>query len=153
MTVMPKQSRRASLRYIISGQVMFHTGSPDSSGELVNIGQHGMLVRTHVQVAQGTEFPIGVTVEGYPAPLLVKGQVVGASQNLLAVKFLQESPGIIQLLGWLSQENVPWTGLDTLQTDHVTLSLISAKAEQTPTQPQDEVRELDAILPFIEAIG
>ena len=150
---MPKQRRRASVRYIIGGQVMFHTGSPDSSGELVNIGQHGMLVRTHVHVPQGTELPIEIAVEGYPAPLLIEGRVIGSSRDLQAVKFLKKSPGIVQLLGWLSQENIPWTGMDTAELDQETLSLIPAKGVQAPIHPQDEAAELDAILPFIEAMG
>ena len=149
----PKKKRRASVRYIIGGQVMFHTGSPDSIGELVNIGQRGMLVRTHVEVAEGTEMPIGVTVEGYPAPLLVEGKIVGFSRDLVAVKFLKESPGIVQLLGWLSQENFPWTGLDTLRTNQETLSLIPAKTGQAADKPQEEANELEDILPFLDAMG
>ena len=141
------------MRYIIGGQVIFHTGSPDSCGDLVNLGQHGMLVRTQVQVPAGTEFRIGLTVEGYPTSLQGDGRVVGARQDLVAIRFLREPAGLIQLLQWLAQENVPWTGLDTLHSDQVILSLVPAAPEQPPSPAQSEHHELEAILPFIEAMG
>lgn len=153
MTAEAGRKRRASVRYIIGGQVIFHTGSPDSCGELVNIGQYGMLVRTHVQVPDGTDLRIGLTVEGYPAALQGEGRVVGARQDLLAVKFVREPAGLIQLLQWLCQENVPWTGLDTLHSGQVVSSLVPATAEQQPYESQEERRELEAILPFIDAMG
>ena len=153
MTAEAGPKRRASVRYIIGGQVIFHTGSPDSCGDLVNLGQHGMLVRTQVQVPAGTEFRIGLTVEGYPTSLQGDGRVVGARQDLLAIRFLREPAGLIQLLQWLAQENVPWTGLDTLHSDQVILSLVPATPEQSPSRAQSERHELEAILPFIEAMG
>ena len=153
MTAAAGPRRRASLRYIIGGQVIFHTGSPDSCGDLVNLGQHGMLVRTQVQVPEGTEFRIGLTVEGYPTSLQGEGRVVGARQGLLAIRFLREPDGMILLLQWLSQENVPWTGLDTLHSDQIILSLVPATPEQAPSEAQTEQHELEAILPFIEAMG
>ena len=153
MTAEPVRKRRSSVRYIIGGQVIFHTGSPDSCGDLVNLGQHGMLVRTHVQVPAGTEFRIGLTVEGYPTSLQGDGRVVGARQDLLAIRFLREPAGLIQLLQWLAQENVPWTGLDTLHSYQVILSLVPATPEQPPSPAQSEHHELEAILPFIEAMG
>ena len=153
MTAESGLRRRASVRYIIGGQVIFHTGSPDSSGDLVNIGQYGMLVRTHVQVPDGTELRIGLTVEGYPPPIQGEGRVVGAQQDLLAIKFLSEPDGLIQLLEWLSLENVPWTGVDTLHSDQLILSLVPATPEQSPSRAQAEHQELEAILPFIEAMG
>ena len=152
MTAESGGKRRASVRYIIGGQVTFHTGSPDSAGNLVNIGRYGMLVRTHVQVPEGTELPIGLTVEGYPTPLQAHGRVVGARQDLLAIKFLGESDTMAQLLQWLRQENVPWTGLDTIHSDQTVLSL-QAAPEPPPQPVQAEQRELEAILPFIEAMG
>jgi len=153
MTAEAGRKRRASVRYIIGGQVIFHTGSPDSCGGLVNIGQYGMLVRTQVQVPEGTEFRIGLTVEGYPNPLQCDGQVVGAKQDLLAVKLLRESEGMIHLLQWLGRENVPWTGLDTLHSEQAILSLVPAPPEQSPSGAQAERNELEALLPFIEAMG
>jgi hypothetical protein len=153
MTATAGPKRRASVRYIVGGQVIFHTGSPDSCGDLVNIGPYGILVRTHVQVPEGTEFRIGLTVEGYPTPLQGDGRVVGARQGLLAVKFLGEPDGLFQLLRWLSLENVPWTGLDTLHSDQVIVSLVPAAPEQPLSDAQAEHQELEEILPFIEAMG
>jgi hypothetical protein len=152
MTAESGTKRRASVRYIIGGQVIFHTGSPDSSGGLVNIGRYGMLVRTHVHIPEGTELAIGLTVEGYPTPLQGNGCVVGARRDLLAIKFLGEPDRMTHLLQWLRQENVPWTGLDTLHSDQAVLSLPAA-TEPLAQPEQAEQRELEAILPFIEAMG
>lgn len=145
--------RRTSVRYIIRGQVIFHTGSPESFGDLVNLGRHGILVRTNVQVPEGTAFRIGITVEGYPTPLQGDGCVVGFKPNLLAVKFLSEPADMMQLLQWLSQENVPWTGVDTLRSDQVTLSPMPAQGEHAASRGTTADPELENILPFIDAMG
>jgi hypothetical protein len=150
---MNELKRRASVRFITGGQVMFHTGSPESFGDLVNLGRHGMLVRTNVRVPQGTLLRIGITVEGYPTPLQGDGSIVGFKQDLLAVKFLSEPAGLTRLLSWLSQENVPWTGVDTLHSDQVTLSLVPEQGEPSASSPKTIDPELEAILPLIDAMG
>jgi hypothetical protein len=43
--------------------------------------------------------------------------------------------------------------LDTLQSEQVILSLVPAPPEQTSPSAQAERQELEAILPFIEAMG
>jgi hypothetical protein len=143
--------RRAGVRYIVVGEVIFHTGSPDSCGELVNIGQRGILVRTNLQAPQGAEFRMGVTVDGYPQPLQARAEVVGSHENLLALKFVTEPAEMTQLLHWLLRENVPWTGLDSQDATPPGLSAAASYDENrnSPAANQD----LDAILPFIEAMG
>ncbi len=145
--------RRASVRYIIGGQVILHTGSPDSCGDLVNIGPQGILIRTNVQVPEGTELRIGFTVEGYPTPLQGDGQVVGFQQDLMAMKFLGEPAELIHLLQWLSRENIPWTGLDSLDADKAALLLAASSDEKAPFGTPAANQELEAILPFLEAMG
>ena len=112
-----------------------------------------MLIRTNVQVPEGTELRIGFTVEGYPTPLQGDGQVVGFQQDLMAMKFLGEPAELIHLLQWLSRENVPWTGLDSLDADKAALLLAASSDEKPSFGTPAANQELEAILPFLEAMG
>jgi len=146
--------RRRSVRFIVSGQVTFHTGSADSSGELVNVGPYGMLVRTNVRFAVRTRVRIGVSVDGYPTPVQGESEIVGNSDDLLAMKFLGEMTELGWLLQWLDQENVPWTGADC--PDGGSVSGKASPGLSGPAAPEDGQAadpELDAVLPFLEAMG
>lgn len=145
--------RWRSVRYIVSGQVIFYTGSPDSCGDLVNLGQYGMLVRTNVCVPAGTRFRIGITVDGYPVPFQGDSQVVGTGSDLLAMKFLGEMAELAQLLQWLDRENVPWTGLDS--ADNGSGGWAAIPGLVGPGSPEEKATdpELEAVLPFLEAMG
>jgi len=145
--------RRRSLRYIVSGQVIFYTGSPDSCGDLVNLGEYGVLVRTNVCVPAGTRFRIGITVEGYPVPFQGESQVVGTGSDLLAIKFSGEMAELAQLLQWLDRENVPWTGLDS--ADNGPGGWAAIPGLMGPGSPEEKATdaELEAVLPFLEAMG
>ena len=145
--------RRRSLRYIVGGEVVFHTGSPESCGALVNIGRHGMLVRTNVRVPEGTKLQVGFTVGRYPMAFQGPSQVVGANTDLLAVKFLDEPRALPQLLQWLERENLPWTGLDAPDSDAAVRRQQASPAAPASSPIQDERQELEAILPFLDAIG
>ena len=145
--------RRRSVRYIVGGEVVFHTGSPESCGALVNIGRYGMLVRTNVCVSEGTKLQVGFTVEGYPTTVRGLSQVVGAGTDLLAMKFLDEPPELSQLLQWLEQDNFPWTGLDDPESDAAVRHEQASQAAPASAPIQHERQELEAILPFLDAIG
>jgi len=143
--------RRASVRYIVGGEVTLYTGSPDSGGQLVNIGRSGMLVRTNTQAAEGSTFQIGFAVDGYPQPFRAEGRIVGSLQDLLAIRFAGEPAEIGPLLEWLSRENIPWTGLDSLDSDAALASPNSRRHADAPEPATDQ--ELESILPFLEAMG
>ena len=145
--------RRRGVRYIVGGEVVFHTGSPESCGSLVNIGRHGMLVRTNVRVPEGTKLQVGFTVEGYPTAVQGPTQVVGANTDLLAMQFLDEPRARLQLLQWLEQENFPWTGLDAPDRDAAVRRQRASPAAPASSPIQDERQELEAILPFLDALG
>lgn len=145
--------RRRGVRYIVGGEVIFHTGSPESCGVLVNIGRHGMLVRTNVRVPEGTKLQVGFTVEGYPMTVQGFSQVVGASTDLLAIKFLDEPGELRQLFQWLEQENFPWTGLDAPESGATVRRQQASQAASASSPIQDERQELEAILPFLDAMG
>ena len=145
--------RRRSVRYIVEGDVIFHIGSPESSGALVNIGRHGMLVRTKVLVPEGTKLRVGFTVDGYPAECQGRSQVVRTSPDLLAVQFLGEPRGLPQLLLWLERENVPWTGQDTPEGYSALRAPQASEAVPASSALREERRELEAILPLLDAMG
>lgn len=153
MTPVVSSERRRSARYIVGGQVIFYTGSPDFSGVLVNIGRHGMLVRTNVRVPEGTRFQIGFTVSGYPSPLQGHSQVVGGIADLLAMEFFGEPGELSQLLQWLDRENVPWTGLDPPRNAHAVRPLVASKSDPASSETKEINQELEAVLPFLEAMG
>jgi hypothetical protein len=144
--------RRASVRYIAPGEVIFHTGSPDSCGQLVNIGRHGMLVRTNFRASEGSTYHIGFAVDGYPHAFRAEGQIVGSREDLLAIKFVREPDEILQLLEWLGRENIPWTGLDSLEADRA-LPSPHCQPEANGSGSATAKQELENILPFLEAIG
>ena len=145
--------RRRSVRYIVSGQVIFYTGSPDSCGDLVNVGRHGMLVRTNVRVPVGTQFRIGFAVDGYPTPFQGDSRVVGMDSNLVAMKFVEEATELALLLQWLDQENIPWTGLDEPDGDRANRMTLPGTADLASSRINRPNPELEAILPFVEAMG
>ena len=145
--------RRRSVRYIVGGQVIFHTGSPDSCGELVNVGRHGMLVRTSVRVPVGTQFRSGFVVNGYPTSFQGESQVVGISGDLLAMKFVGTTPELGSLLRWLDRENTPWTGLEEPDCGRATPTPVAATRAPASSRISTAEPELDSILPFVEAMG
>ena len=145
--------RRRSVRYIVGGDVILHTGSPESSGVLVNIGQHGMLVRSNVLVPEGTKLPVRFSVDEYPAEFQGRSQVVRARSDLLAMQFLEEPQELLQLLRWLERENAPWTGLDIPQGDNLLRSPQPCEMAFASATTQNERQELEAILPLLDAMG
>ena len=145
--------RRHSVRYIVGGQVIFYTGSPDSYGDLVNLGRHGILVRTNVRVPADTQFRIGVTVEGYPTPFQGESQVVGVSSDLLAMKFLEEMAELAPLLQWLDRENIPWTGLDSPDSGSAVGAAIPGLGGLASPEGKATDPELEDVLPFLDAMG
>lgn len=104
------KERRRYRRYIVSGQVRIRTNSSETPAELVNFGQGGLLVRSHVVLPVGTQAAICVTASCYPNAFDVAGEVVGGKDDLVAIKFLGQANGVKELLHWLVQENFPWTG-------------------------------------------
>ena len=102
--------RRRYRRYIVRGMVRFRIDSIEVSGDLVNFGQGGMLIRSSFVLPEGTQLPIQVVAFCYPYSFAVPGRVVGAKGELMAIKFLQIPDGVTELLHWLERENVPWTG-------------------------------------------
>jgi hypothetical protein len=145
--------RRRSVRYITGGQVIFHTGSADSCGDLVNLGQYGMLVRTNVYVPVGTKFWIGVSVDGYPTPVQGESKVVGMNSDLLAIKFLGEMAELARLLQWFERENVPWTGLDSPDSGSGARTATPGLGDLASAEGKATDPELDAVLPFLDAMG
>ncbi|OFW45079.1 MAG: hypothetical protein A3J28_00765 [Acidobacteria bacterium RIFCSPLOWO2_12_FULL_60_22] len=107
-----QNERRRYRRYIVRGEVKLRSGSVETSGGLVNLGQGGMLIRSGVALAEGREMTIHAKVAGYPNPLEVPGRVIRVQDELTAIQFLKPLDNGHELLLWLARENYPWTGTD-----------------------------------------
>ena len=103
---------RRSKRYIVKGSAVLQTPSGESAGALLNLGQGGMLVRTDVPYKKGTELALRFHVGGSsPETITALGEVVGAKEDLLAIKFLKKPTGIEFLLDWLDLQHCLWSGI------------------------------------------
>ena len=136
----PGRKRRTSARYIIGGDAMFDTGSLDSFGTLMNIGRHGILVRTRVQLPEGTKFWIRFSVEGYARVLQAEGQVVSSRQDLIAVKFVRDPTGLIELL--LSLSETEYGVLEQLEKENARLKRLVAELSLEKQALQDVLQGL-----------
>ena len=112
MTPVVRNERRHYRRYIVGGEVKLRSGSVETSGGLVNLGQGGMLLRSGVALLEGREMTVYAKVAGYPNPLEVPGRVIRAQDELTAIQFLKPLEDGHELLLWLAQENCSWTGTD-----------------------------------------
>ena len=109
----PPVERRAHKRFIVAGRAKLETAGRVISGEVVTISAGGMLVRSQTQAPVGTEVAIdlAVSVNGGQFLLAARGTVVWTQPGEVGVKFLQEPPGLKQLLIWLETEHCPWSGV------------------------------------------
>ena len=104
------EERRKHRRYIVRGRVKFTFDSLELWGDLVNFGDGGMLLRTRYEIPEKTKLNFCVVAYCYPDMFAVPGQVVGGRDSLLAIRFLERTDGVMELLRWLEVENFPWTG-------------------------------------------
>ena len=98
-------------RYIVTGFVALQTAAGDSRGKLLNLGRGGMLVRSDAPYREGTELTIRFQVGGDPETFTALGEVVGTKEDLLAIKFPDQTAGLDALLRRLEQENCTWSGV------------------------------------------
>ena len=69
------------------------------------------------------------------------------------MKFLDEPRERPQLLQWLERENLPWTGLDAPDRDAEVRRQRASVAAPASSPIPEERQELEAILPFLDALG
>ncbi len=99
--------KRRHKRYRVSGRADFQAASADATGDLLDIGTGGILVRSPVIPPQGTNLTARFTVDGYAATFDCRGRVVRAQMDVLAVMFLEEPKGLAELLQWLEKGTLP----------------------------------------------
>jgi len=104
------RERRKHRRYIVRGMVSFRADGLMRTGELINFGYGGMLVRSHFLLPPGSKVLFRVVAYCYSNSFDVPAQVVGGKSRLMAVQFLERPLGVDELLLWLEQEHCPWTG-------------------------------------------
>ena len=106
----PPVARRYK-RFIVTGSVALQSAAGEFCAKLLNLGRGGMLVRTDVLCREGTELGLRFQTGSYPETCAALGEVVGAKEDLLAIKFRGEPARMDALLCWLERENVTWSGV------------------------------------------
>jgi len=102
--------RRRYKRYSVTGQAEWWTDSTKTPTELLDVGNGGVLLRSQVTLAQGTQFGLRFTVDGYPEKFETRGRVVRTQMDIVAVMFLEEPVGLRQMLIWLDEQEQAKTG-------------------------------------------
>jgi hypothetical protein len=132
--------RRRYRRYIVSGTVRFVTNLEAGSGDLVNLGDGGILIRSGVALPEGTEGSFHVVPSHCPFEFEIQGRVVGVKGDRMAIRFLQRNQTVAALIQWLERENFPWTG--TVAMDALS-AVYSLRMESCALPAQAEDAELE----------
>ena len=135
--------RRKHRRYIVRGMVSFRADGLIRTGELVNFGCGGMLVRSNYVLPEGSEVSFRVVAYCYPSSFEARAQVVGGRISLMALQFLERPAGVDELLLWLEQEHCPWTG--TFSPDEVQILEPQQTNPRIAPQPVSEADLDDAL--------
>ena len=100
-----------------------------------------MLIRTRYEIPEKSRLNFCVVAYCYPDMFAVAGQVVGGQDSLLAIRFLERTDGVRELLQWLEVENFPWTGGN----------FSAGESLSTPLQDLDSIPQLAADESEVEA--
>ena len=130
--------RRRYRRYIVAGTVRFVLNFGAGSSELVNLGEGGMLIRATAVLSEGAAGTFHVVPSRYPLEFEIEAEVVGAKDDLVAIRFLQEHHTVSALVQWLEQENCPWTGT-------ITDALTSGFAPRSESKTLEQEAEVPAL--------
>lgn len=102
--------RRRYKRYSVTGESEFWTESAKTSTQLLDVGHGGVLLRSEVVPAQGTQLGVRFAVDGYPERFEARGRVVRTQMDIVAVMFPEEPAGLRQMLIWLDEQEQAKTG-------------------------------------------
>lgn len=95
--------RRRYKRYPAAGQVEFGTRFMTATGDLLDIGEGGVLIHSPIVPFPKRNITIRFAVPGYPLLSEAKGKVVHTQRHTQSVKFLRKPPGLKKLLRWLER--------------------------------------------------
>jgi len=101
------RDRRVHKRYRVSGPAEFQAGPITATGELLDVGTGGILLRSDVSPSQGTNLQAQFAVADYPGTFKARGRVVRTQLGVVAVMFLDQPDGLQPLLDWLEQKESP----------------------------------------------
>ena len=99
---MPNE-RRCHKRYPVSGKIVFQTESQEATGELVDIAQGGICIRSEVKPLEGEELTVRFTVQEHIGVFEIRGLVVRVQSNSWAMMFLEEPVKLEMLLRSLEE--------------------------------------------------
>ena len=95
--------RRRYKRYPAAGQAEFSTASMKATGELLDIAEGGVLIRSLVKPSDGIGATVRFAVSDYPRVFVADGQVVRVQMSTLVIKFFGKPPELDELLQWLER--------------------------------------------------
>ncbi len=96
--------RRKFVRYLVAGDVQFRSAAVEATGELLDIGTGGILVRSQTMLDKGTNLTAGFDVKGCTGTFAAKGRVVRTQFDVLAIMFLDPPAGLDELLAELANK-------------------------------------------------
>ena len=139
MSIMiPLFERRKHRRFIVSGRVRMVSGFDSGLGNLVNLGEGGILMRTRALFPEGTKATFQVQPSACPIEIEIEGEVVGVKDDIMAVRFLEKRPEVSACVQWLANENCPWTGAVAIETPEISRS-VQAISPDRPDQVHTEL--------------
>lgn len=90
--------KRQHKRYNVKGQAAFLTPSGPSSGEVVSVSGGGLLMLSKNSLPGGSDVEVRFTVQGYGGEIHCKARVAHSHVGMLGILFLEEPPGLPELL-------------------------------------------------------
>jgi hypothetical protein len=103
--------KRHHRRYLVPGHAVAQTAAEKTSsdkftGEIVSVGGGGLLMLTDVSPPAGADLEVRFTIQGYRSEITAQMRVVRTDQGFIGTIFLEEPPGLAELLLWLESEFV-----------------------------------------------
>ena len=93
--------RRQGRRYLIVGAAVIRTLKGEFQGEMVNVGDGGMLAFCDAALSLGERVEVRFKVQDYPLEVKVQGRIVHTAIGLVGIGFLDEPDSLDEVLLWL----------------------------------------------------
>src|SRR5690348_8072545 len=91
-------------RYPVGGTARFRGPSGESTGEVLDVGTGGILVRCDLIPPSLANLAIDFTIDAYRRMFVANGRVLRTQLDVMAIMFLEEVEGLTELLSWLDQQ-------------------------------------------------
>ncbi len=102
---MPVKSR-SHKRCPAAGKAEFWTAHVKATGDLLDVGEEGILIRSEVELNRRRRVTVSFKVLGYPQVFETEGRLERVRLSTLAIMFLDKPAGLDELLRWLESGKV-----------------------------------------------